>query len=185
MRKFNPFCIDDTLMTYTYPIVKVLACIVIIIFIANRNYFFHIKDTIWDFIISVICGGIGIASIHCISISVGEMIIVSDNRSNANGKPSKKGKEPMLYPIDKIVSLVKDNDIIEIQINHNGKAIEVGASSDSEAGNSKLFNKLYYIKKKEFENLDDFRKVLSLYSDNGHISVISIDGVSPKRYLKQ
>lgn len=183
MRKFNPFCIDDTLMTYTYPIVKILACVVILILDTNRN--FHIKDTIWDFIISVICGGISIASIHCISISLGEMIIVSDNRSDANGKPSKKGKEPILYPIDKIVSLVKDNDIIEIQINHNGKAIEVGASSDSEAGNSKLFNKLYYIKKKEFENLDDFRKALSLYSDNGHISVISIDGVSPKRYLKQ
>lgn len=183
MRKFNPFCIDDTLMTYTYPIVKVLACVVILILVINRN--FHIKDTIWHFIVEAICIGISIASIHCISISVGEMIIVSDNRSDASGKPSKKSKEPILYPIDKIVSLVKDNDIIEIQISKNGKVIEVGASSDSEAGSSKLFDKLYYIKKKEFENLDDFRKALSLYSDNGQISVISIDGVSPKRHLKK
>lgn len=180
--KKNIFRVDDTLKSYTYPIIKCLICIVLLLFLMNTGRFFYIEKTIWRFIVGAICVCIGFSSILCICISVAEMIIIHDNRPKKDNVSIKEIEECKMYPIDEVMSLVNNNDIIEIRIISNRKIVEIGSSSDSNVGSSKFFDKLFYIGEKEFESLDDFQKELLLYSDNGQISITLIDGVSPKKY---
>ena len=182
MRKINFFSVDSTLKSYTYPIIKIVVCIIISICVVKRDSFFHVEKMGWQFVIGAICVGIGVAIIYCIAISVAEMVIVHDNRHKAANLCVQEVKGSMTYSIDKIVSLVNSNDIIELHAILNGRAIELGSSSDSKPGSSKFFDKLYYIENEEFKNIEDFQNALVAYSNNGQMLITSIDGVSPKYY---
>ncbi len=113
----------------------------------------------------------------CPRIALAEMILVYENKET-----EKKLKRKKTYdmPVDKIVSLSEENDIIEFMIIADDKKIKMGASSDYEY--NKFFDKRFYIGKQEYENIDEFRDRVQEISDNGTIKVVSIDGVSPKYY---
>ena len=85
-------------------------------------------------------------------------------------------------PVDKIVSLVKNNDIIAIKIVSGEKVVEIGASADCKRGSSMFFDKLYYIDDNEFPDIDDFVREVRKYSDAGMLKVFSIDDCPPEVY---
>ena len=64
MRKINFFSVDSTLKSYTYPIIKIVVCIIISIFVVKRDSFFHVEKMGWQFVIGAICVGIGVAIIY-------------------------------------------------------------------------------------------------------------------------
>ena len=111
-----------------------------------------------------------------------ELILVHDNRSKAKSVSNKEREGSRKYSVDAILSLVSRNDSMEIQILSKGKRVEIGSSSECEANDSKPYDKRYYIEKREFESLDAFRNAGLPYSDKSQITILSIDGISPKKY---
>ena len=176
------FHIDDNLKTYTYPMVKILICFLLILAFIYRDHIIQIDGKIINILIGVMCTVLGIICIYCIYISVFELFQVHENRTKTDNISAKAIAKGEMYSIDEIVSMAKNNDIIAIEIVSGGKRVEIGSSSDCKAGSSKFFDKLFYVDKKEFARVEDFQDAIQLYSDNGKITIISIDGVSPKRH---
>lgn len=178
----NIFHVDENLKTYTYPVVKILVLTLIILVFINRGYIIHIENKIVDEIVGVLCGIVSIVCIYCIYVSVFEIDAVHDNHKKTDNISAEAMEKSELYSVDEIVSMVNNNDIIEIRIISNGEIIETGSSSDCKAGSSKFFDKLFYVDKKEFTRIEDFKDAIQLYSDSGQTTIISIDGVPPRKH---
>ena len=174
---FNMRSANDELTSYRYPIIKILFFAVFWCMLTLRGYVFNYDTTVKKIIDYVIVSGfiplVGICSI----IAFAEMILVYENKETEKKLKRKKAYD---MPVDKIVSLAEENDIIEFMIAADDKKIKIGASSDYEY--NKFFDKRFYIEKQEYENIDEFREKVQEFSDNGTIKVVSIDGVSPKYY---
>ena len=182
MKKLNLFRVDDAMSTYTYPLMKIVICIAIIPLLIFRDHFIHIEQLIGEIIFGVVCVELGIACILCIEISFAQLLVVHDNRSKNKKLTSKQIEEGEWIPIEKIVTLSRDNDIIEIKVVSKGVCINIGASSDNRPGDSIFFDKLYYIGNQEYDSLEVFMEELKKYSIDGQIPVVSIDGVPLKCY---
>ena len=154
----------------------------IILLLIFRNKFLHINQMIWEIIEGVFCVALGIACILCIEISFAQLLVVHDNRLKKQELTSKQTEKVRRFPIEKIISLSRDNDIIEFKIVSKGTCLNIGASSDNKPGDSVFFDKLYYIGNREYDNLESFMEELKKYSIDGQISVVLIDGLSPKCY---
>lgn len=174
------FHIDSNLKSYIYPAVKIFIFVLILLVLINRGHIIHIDNKIVNIIIGVLCTIVGIVCIYCTYISAFELFEVHGSRTKTVNIYTEAIERSEVYSTDEIVSLVKNNDIIEIRIISNDKIIKIGSSSDCKVGSSKFFNKLFYVDKKEFIKIEDFRDTIQLYSDSGQITVITIDGVSPK-----
>lgn len=179
--KRNIFRVDTSLNSYTYPIVKIIVFLSLIVLGINRNQIcqIHYSSSTLEEIISILFGAAGVASIFCIYIAVAEIIYTSENRENMTKLSAMQSAKGKLYPINTIVSLINRNDIIEIRIAFQGEAIVIGASSDCKAGSTRFYDKHFYIGKQEYEKIDDFVLALPSYSENEGIFVLSIDGVAP------
>lgn len=178
--KLNIFYFDENLKSYTYPILKILICLILIIVFINRGQIIHIDNKVVNVIIGVLCTTVGIICIYCIYISVFELTQVHENRAKTNVVLDSTIISSKEYSVDEIVSMAKNNDIIDIQIVAKDKAIEIGSSSDCKAGSSKFFDKLYYVDKNEFADINDFKTSLLSHTVNEKIMVISIDGIRPE-----
>lgn len=108
------------------------------------------------------------------------MILIHENRFKKNISLRSGVQNSKEYSFDELVNLVEKSDIIEIEIFVNNNLIEIGSSSNSNNYDSKFFDKLYYIDKNEFVDINDFKVSLIPYSKNGKISVTAIDGINPK-----
>ena len=182
MKKMHLFSIDESMDSYIYPIVKIVLCIAIILLLIFRNHFIQINQSLWEIIVGVFCVALGIACILCIEISFAQLFVVHDNRLKKQELTSKQTEKVRRFPIEKIISLSRDNDIIEFKIVSKGTCLNIGASSDNKPGDSVFFDKSYYIGNREYDNLESFMEELTKYSIGGQISVVSIDGVSPEYY---
>ena len=78
-----------------------------------------------------------------------------------------------------ILSLIHENDILEIEIVHKNKYHIVGSSSSIDNGSSIFYDKRFFIDKIEYTSWDDFRSHLMCFVNDGFLLVRSIDGVSP------
>lgn len=176
----NIFNVNTSLKSYAYPIIKIMICVALVLFLINRGHFYSIERISLRIIEGIFCVCLGLASILCIYISAAEMIIVHDNRTQTENVSDKEIEKCKVYSIDEVVIMAEKNDIIEIQIIEDGRCLNVGSSSDCKAGSSKFFDKMFYIGKEEFKNIEDFKKSLTACSTNGELSVIKIDGIKPK-----
>ncbi len=182
MKKFHLFSLGEPGESYTYPLVKIVFCIVIILLMIFRNHFIHVDQLILEIIIGVVCVVLGIACILCIEIAFAQLLVVRDNRSEICKQMNGNTKECVDFSADKVVSLISQNDIIDFEIVSKGTCLNIGASSDNKPGDSVFFDKLYYIGNREYDNLESFMEELTKYSIGEQISVVSIDGVSPEYY---
>lgn len=176
---FNMRSANDELTSYKCPVIKVLFYVVWWTMWLCRGYVFNydsIAKEIIDYIVSALMLPVMAA---CPSIALAEMIFVYENKETEKKLKRKKAYD---MPVDKIVSLSEENDIIEFMIVTDDKRIKIGASSDCENNGFTFFDKRYYIGKQEYENIAEFRERVQEISDNGTIKVVSIDGVSPKYY---
>ena len=176
----NIFQYNENPKSYTCPVVKTIIFISLIIANVCKGYFIQIDNKIAYGIVAVLSGIIGIISIYCATISLLEIGAVYENRHEEKTSPKKAKETGKPYSVDKIISMAEENDIIEILIVANGKILEIGSSSDNEVGSAKFFDKRYYIDKKEYENIDDFKSALMPYSAGDKISVYAIDGIKAK-----
>lgn len=77
-----------------------------------------------------------------------------------------------------VMQLVEDNDIIDICIMMNDKKIHIGTNADSNSRGGPTFDKLYYIEKENFEDIQEFRKhLINLNNNNKSLSVLSVDDI--------
>lgn len=174
------FHVNESLKSYTYPIVKLLICIIIIVIFICRGQIIHTDSKTIKAIIGVCCTIAGIICIYCGYISIFEIFQVHENRSAISTISNYTINDSKPYMIDEVVTIVETNDIIEIQIIVNNSIVVIGSSSDCKAGSSKFFDKLYFIDKEKFSNIEEFKDYLSQYSINLKLSVILIDGIKPK-----
>lgn len=174
------FHIKEDAKSYTYPIVKIIIFVALIISFIYRDHIFHIDNKAIDIIIGVFCTMIGIVCIYCIYISIFEFSEIHENRKKAKVSLDGIASGGKKYSVDKIVSMAEANDIIEIEIISKNKIVKVGSSSDCKNGSSKFFDKLYYIGDKMFENITDFKSKLLTYAIDEQILVVFIDGIAPK-----
>lgn len=180
--KRNIFRIDESITSYWYPIVKIILLALLIILAINRNRFITINDSTITTIVGYIFAAFGIMCIYCIYVSFAELIFAYENREKGKSLSDKAINNSKEYDIDKVISLAESNDIVEIIILSGKKSLEIGTSSYNVSAYSELTDKRYYIGKKEFVDIEDFKSALAPYLINDKLLVISIDGVAAKKY---
>ncbi len=172
--KWNIFKCSEKIRSYTYPVIKIVLCILLIIFLINRNHFFVIQSSFWEIVVRIICFQIIILAVLCIYISAAEMILLRERRATAAVSDLPEGKD---YRIDDLVSLLESNDIIEITAAMDDKVIRFGASSDCRPGDAHFFDKSYYIDDKADIGIDEVKQALKRCTDNDLIRVLTIDDI--------
>ena len=170
------FSIQPGLTSVTYPIVKMIIALLVIVLAFVISMHFTISAIWVVFLIRLICVVALFASVLRIYISIGELIIVHENKK---GSMAQLGKT---FKMEYVISLVEKNDIVEIEIKTQGQVIRIGASSDCKQGSSVFFDKKYYIGDDEYETLELFEKALPHYAANGELRVITIDGIKVERW---
>ncbi len=102
-----------------------------------------------------------------------------DKKSNPAKLNSLRSEADKLYSVDALVSLLENNDIIDIVLHHKGQVVKIGASAESSPGRNDLFNKAYYMNDR-CVGIDELRKELSLLANsNGQVAVALIDDLPP------
>ena len=172
--KWNIFKCSEKIRSYTYPVIKIVLCILLIIFLINRNHFFVIHSSVWKIVVGIICFQIVILAVLCIYISAAEMILLHERRAAAAVSALPEGRD---YRVDDLVSLLESNDIIEITAAADGKVIRFGASSDCRPGDAHFFDKTYYIDDKADIGIDEVKQALKRCTDNDLIRVLTIDDI--------
>mgnify|MGYP000006699218 CR=1 FL=1 len=175
---------DDTLESYKAPILKMIISIIIIILVLISGRLINIDNRVIDIITRLMGAQIIILCILRVYISWSEFSMVQDNRDKKNANYQKFLKMAINISLEKTLSIIFDNDIIGFEILYNEKIINIGASSDSNNGSSKFFDKHYFINDNEFEDFEEFKLKIMEYSTNDMILVARIDEVPAKKYFK-
>lgn len=131
-------------------------------------------------IVTVFCFVATTASILCIYIAISELFYVRKNRKGSKFKAKDISTTP--FSPKRVISLVKENDIIEFEIKSNENVVKIGASSDNKLSNSVFFDKNFFIGKEEYLTTEEFEKELSKHIEDGKINVITIDGVKAEKW---
>lgn len=176
MKLFN---LNTKATSYTYEIVKIAVSLAIIIVGINLKHIIPIQFEslpLWvDILLRILAAQVVILSILCIYTSVGELCYVYANRS-------KKKKGEKVYteklPIETVIKLVSENDIVEVEACVGAGIIKIGASAESDYSSSKFKNKLFYIGDAEYETIELFIEALNAKFPDGSLPMSRIDGLS-------
>lgn len=167
------FEVQTDLTSFTYPVVKILICMSVIIFSIVRNQIFRFSSSWANAVVSILCFVLTIISILCLYISVGELFHTASNRRNTYYHPLDV-KQLTIAAVTKIVS---ENDIVEIEVCTDDKTIIIGASSECKYSSSVFEDKLFYISSSEYDTIELFTEALIDLFPNGIIPVSKIDGL--------
>lgn len=174
----NIFKVNESIKSYTYPIIKTIICITIIAIEINRGKIISVSGGIEDVILTGLSLILGIGCIFCLCISLIEISDLYERRAEAKRDVTKmRVKE---YTVDDIVAMAEQEDILEIEIRFGKKIVKVGSASDCKPGGNDFFDKVYFCnagKLEEMETIDEFRERLEMYSTEGVLEVFSIDGL--------
>ena len=170
---------NEDINSYKLPVIKVVLFSLIIALLINRKRFVSIDNSLLDAVIGVTCALIAMVCVLCICISICEMLLLHDRREATKIDLENAIMHSKNYSINSILTLLEENDIIELLALSHGQIIRLGASSNSSPGNSHFFDKNYYVNDEDSVTIEELIKVLSRYSVDGELCVISIDGISP------
>lgn len=165
------FEVQKDLTSYTYPVVKIIISLSVIVLSLLRNRIFQFSNSLVNVTVTLFCFILTIASILCLYISVGEVFHTSTNRKNANYQSS----EIRPVTIGVISKIVSENDIVEIEACKNNKIIKIGASADCEYSSSVFKDKLFYISGSEYKTVELFAEALLELFPDGIVPVLKID----------
>ncbi len=168
---------DSKQKSYLYSIIILVVCVVIILLLIGSLYVDFINKQVLFRILRTIIFVIAILSIY---ISFAEIIYVRENLEAS--KFDLQGKKTQPFDIDDIISLLKNNDIIEIEAMYNNSLFKFGSSSECKQRDAKFYDKEYYIDNKSFKDIDSLKKELVKYCKDKKIFILTIDGnyVHPK-----
>lgn len=176
------FRCDKNIKTYKIPVIKIILCGLLVVLLISRNYLIHINNSLWKTIINIVCFQVVILSILCIYFSVAEIILLNERNKEDRMNIENARTYSKTYYVDYILSLLEENDIIDISILSNDQIINLGASSDCHPGSSHFFDKNYYINNKNDITIEELREIINHYSTNSKVCVIAIDGVPPNNH---
>lgn len=170
----NLLIVQTQIRNYTYPLVKLIVSFLLILFGIFRDSLFVVSSKPLDIAVSVLCFAISLGSVLCIYIAILELFYAHRNR-----KALSKHKAVTVIPFDfdRVNCLIRDNDIIELEIKTTDGIIAIGAASDCKTGSSVFFDKSFYIGNKEYPTVIEFEENLRNYTVDGSIHVVSIDGI--------
>ena len=174
------FELQTNLTNYTYPLTKTVVSILIILFSIFRKSLFVISSKPLNFFVTLFCFVATLASILCIYISIPELFYVWKNKKAKQERVEFITTTP--FDLERVINLVKENDIIEFEIKSTGGIIKVGSSSDCKVGDSVFFDKRFYIEENEYLTSEEFESSLLQHSTDGKINVIAIDGVKAEKW---
>ncbi len=176
---------DTSIKSYTYPIVKLVLSSLLIVVLIERGHFYTINSPFWK----VIEGALGVAvlvlSVLCIYISLCEVLLLYERNEKGKKDLEKAMARSKNLSVSYILSLLEDNDIMEILIAYGHRIVTVIASSDSHHGSSKFFDKRYAIDDKEYLDFVAFKEALLPYAKDGQFCVLEIDGIPAAHYKGQ
>ncbi len=176
---------DTSIKSYTYPIVKIVLSSLLIVVLIERGRFYTINSPFWK----VVEGAVGVTmlvlSVLCIYISLCEMLLLYERNEKGKKDLKKAMTRSKNLSVSYILSLLEDNDIVEVLIAYEERIITVIASSDSRHGSSKFFDKRYAIDDEDYLDFTIFKEALLPYANDGEFCVIEIDGVPANRYQEK
>ena len=152
----------------------------IVLFSVFRNQLFTISLKSLNILAATLCFAATVAAILCTYISIGELFYVWKNKKVKQDRVEFITTTP--FDLERVINLVKENDIIEFEIKSTGGIIKVGSSSDCKVGDSVFFDKRFYIEKNEYLTAEEFEANLLQYCADGKINVIAIDGVKAEKW---
>lgn len=178
MKKF--FKLQTNLTNYAYPLTKIIVSILIMLFSIFRKSLFVISSKPLNFFVTLICFVATLASIMCVYIAIPELFYVWKNKKAKQEEGDFITTTP--FGLERVINLVKENDIIEFEIKSTSGIIKVGSSSDCKLGDSVFFDKRFYIEQNEYLTAEEFETNLLQYGIDGIINVIAIDGVKAEKW---
>lgn len=101
----------------------------------------------------------------------------SDKRRKAKLRSKKKEEiKSVKIPLDEILLLCEENDVLRLEILTDTDIVDTGASSDMNRRTGKFIDKTYYINESHFDLISDYREaLLALLNDNQTLSVITME----------
>ena len=176
------FKCDTSIKSYTYPIVKLVLSSLLIVVLIERGRFSPISNFFGIVVERAVCVTMGVLAILCFYISIGEMLLLYERNKKGKKDLEKAMARSKNLSVSYILSLLEDNDIVEILIAYEQRIVTVMASSDSRHGSSKFFDKHYAIDDEEYLDFVAFKDALLPYAIDGAFCVIEIDGVPANRH---
>lgn len=173
----NPFVMNTNIKTYTYPIIKIIVSVIIILIAIFRNKILDITSDTIKTLTSVLSVMICILCVYFIYISIAEIVYVYDIKTANNEIQQIENIDIKECSFDEIVGLVYKNDIIEIKVFSKNEVIKIGSSSNYNYSKNEYFDKEYFINQNIYKSFEEFYFEFFKYSIDGKIYVISIDGV--------
>lgn len=182
------FSFQRGLTSFTYPLVKIVVSLAIIISEMICKRIFDLSSTWANLVFAIQYFALAMACVLCLIISIAELRSVISNRKSANAQHQKvkkaqktqKAKTVKPVPIQTVIDLVSRYDIIEIEACCGNKTFKLGSSAESEYRGAPLKNKLFYIANAEYETTEPFEQALFALFPNGIIPVWKIDDVPVK-----
>ena len=169
------FKVNSEIRNYTYPTIKILLCLVVILVLMNRNRLFSLEDKRWAIISTVLALVLAVGCIFCIYIAIDEIVELHDRRVDMQKKVDEAVTKPFL--IEEILDLVDKEDVLELEIKVQQKIVKIGCTSDYKWSTNEFFDKVYYCDDAEYETIEAFREELNAYEIDGMLEVVSIDGI--------
>lgn len=167
------FEVQTDLTSFTYPVVKIIICLSVIIFSIVRNRIFRFSSSWANAAVTLLCFVLSMASVLCLYISIGELFHTGSNRRNINYQPL----DVKQLTIEAVTKIVSENDIVEIEVCTDNKTIKIGASSECKYSSSIFEDKLFYISSSEYDTIELFTEALIDLFPKGIIPVSRIDGL--------
>lgn len=169
------FKVNSEIRSYTYPTIKLLVCLVLILVLMNRSRLFVIDDKRWAIAMTVLAFVFGVGAIFCIYISIGEICELYERRVDNQRIVGELATKQ--YPIEKLMKMIEKEDILEVEIKVQEEIVKIGCTSDNKWSTNEFFDKVYYCDDTEYETIEAFRKALNTYEIDGMLEVVSIDGI--------
>ena len=173
---------DTSIKSYTYPIVKLVLSSLLIVVLIERGHFYTINSPSWKVVEGALVVAVLVLSVLCIYISLCEVLLLYERNKKGKKDLEKAMARSKNLSVSYILSLLEDNDIVEMLIAYEQCIVTVMASSDSRHGSSKFFDKQYAIDDEEYLEFATFKEALLPYAIDGAFCVIEIDGVPANRY---
>ncbi len=167
------FEVNTEIKNYTYPVVKIVLCLVVLLILLNRRKIFSLEETVVTHLITVFAFVISVVCIFCIYISVAEIVELYDRRAenqiNINTVATKQ------YPVETILNLIEKEDVLDVAIKVQKDIIKIGCTSDNNWSTNVFFDKIYYCNETQYESIEAFRDAINTYASNGMFDVISLE----------
>lgn len=165
--------------TIIYPFLKIIICICFNTAVFFRKNWLKITNQTVSIIIDCALIAVCLINIYVVSISFIHLILIHERKAK---KVVKKGEidNQKWIECDKLLELIKKNDILDVRINTIEGIKNIGSASDNNLDSSFFFNKCYYIEEEIFDNYMLFSEKIIDWSIDQQICVLSIDGLPPQ-----